>query len=173
MAASRLARGKCSFSPLLYRCGRLWGCPTARVVRHTPPPRLTPVVLYSSSPGIGGKAGRWVKRQVYTVLVLGGLSTGVLVMVCAAWLGNISQYLLQHSAPEQIMTPFLLLSFFCIDHLFSLMSPPFHLVLLPSQVYLGMKRQVEQLSWLEKYFPSSVGGRIADGMYIVYRADMG
>ena len=119
MAASRLARGKCSFSPLLYRCGRLWGCPTARVVRHTPPPRLTPVVLYSSSPGIGGKAGRWVKRQVYTVLVLGGLSTGVLVMVCAAWLGNISQYLLQHSAPEQIMTPFLLLSFFCIDHLFS------------------------------------------------------
>ena len=28
---------------------------------------------------------------------------------------------------------------------------------------MGMKRQVEHLSWLEKYLPSSIGGKIADG----------
>lgn len=47
------------------------------------------------------------------------------------------------------------------------MSPHYDLLLL-LQVYLGMKRQVEQLSWIEKYLPSSVGGRIADGIYIAH-----
>lgn len=28
---------------------------------------------------------------------------------------------------------------------------------------MGMKREVERLSWLEKYLPSSVGTKIANG----------
>ena len=31
------------------------------------------------------------------------------------------------------------------------------------QVYVGMKRKVEQLSWLEKYLPTSISGKIANG----------
>jgi hypothetical protein len=58
-----------------------------------------------------GVAGRFVKRQVYLVLLLGGVSTGALMLV-----------------------------------------------------YVGMRREVERLSWLEKYLPSSLGGRIANGL---------
>jgi optic atrophy protein 1 len=74
---------------------------------------VTPSLVYStSSPGKGfGVVGRFLRRQIYLVLLLGGVSTGALLLV-----------------------------------------------------YVGMRREVERLSWLENYLPSSIGGKIANGL---------
>ena len=54
------------------------------------------------------------------------------------------------------------MSFFSGIYSPCVMYVPSHVFLL-WQVYVGMKRKVEQLSWLEKYLPTSISGRIANG----------
>ena len=65
------------------------GAPGLRACRSKRQPGLpirlsaTPTLLYStSSPGKGlGVVGRFVRRQVYLVLLLGGVSAGALLLV--------------------------------------------------------------------------------------------
>ena len=81
MASSRLAGFRVGLTPLLFHGARQRGATATRLIGRAPLLRRAPVAVYSGSPGVGGRAGRWVKRQIYTVLILGGVFTGVLVVV--------------------------------------------------------------------------------------------
>lgn len=82
MSASRLA--KCRSLPcVLSRYSRRRVALRTQTLNGVPPPFSLLVAELSSSPaaGPGARVGRWVKRQVYTVLILGGVSAGALIMV--------------------------------------------------------------------------------------------
>ena len=81
MASSRLVWFRAGLTTLLLHGARQRVATAPRLVGRAPLLGRAPVALYSNSPGVGGRAGRWVKRQIYTVLILGGVFTGVLVVV--------------------------------------------------------------------------------------------
>ena len=81
MAAMLLRCRSCL--PLLRAYGRLGTTSRTRALKRYPPCALSLTAPYSTPPvGRGfGMVGRFVKRQVYLVLLVGGVSAGALLLV--------------------------------------------------------------------------------------------
>lgn len=94
--AARIPRFR-STVPLLRSSGRLWATLRRPVAMHRSLVLSnSPSTLYSTSPA--GRAasvvGRFVKRQTYILLLVGGISSGALLLVSAAVCGPTSDKLL-------------------------------------------------------------------------------